>query len=394
MKSSPATPNVIIAGVGLTPIGEHWEKSLRELALEAITAARQDAGGLRPQAMYVANALSPLLSNQTHLGALLADFAGLRGIEALTVEAAGASGGIAFRQAYQAICAGFVEVALVVGVEKVTDRVSATVDAAASTAADADYEAIHGITRTAQAALLMRRYLHEYDAPADALAGFSVTAHANGVDNPYAMYRRPLRREDYARAPMLSEPVNMYDASPLADGAAALVLVRAESLPENPPVPRVLVAASSSSTSAIAIHDQKDTLRLASVEESAQHAYRRAGITPDQVDVFELHDTYSIYAALALEASGFAAQGQGWKLAQDGAIARDGRIPISTFGGSKARGEAGGATGAYQLAEVALQLQDRAGKNQVPGARVGLAQCLGGSGGTAATHLLIRESGS
>lgn len=383
--------DIWIVGVGLTPVGEHWEKSLREIALEAISAAMADAPGLRPQAVYAANALAPALTGQSQLGSLLADFAGLRGVEAVTVEAAGASGGAALRQAYLALRAGAVDVALVVGAEKVTDQAAPALQSALVTASDADYEAVQGVTSTAQAALLMRRYLYETGAPADALAGFSLVAHSNAVGNPYAMYRRAIKAEDYHRAGMVSDPVNMYDAAPVADGAAALILARSDSLPAGGPLPHVRIAGSSLAVAAVALHDRADPLSLEAASMSARLAYDQAGLRPEDIDLFELHDPFSIYAALSLEAAGFAPRGEGWRLAQDGEITRAGRIPVTTFGGSKARGDTGGATGVYQVAEVALQLQGRAGDNQIEGARTGMAQCLAGTGGTAATHILTRS---
>jgi acetyl-CoA C-acetyltransferase len=380
---------VYILGVGMTPVAEHWGVSLRELALQAMRAAIADAGGVRPQMLYVANTLAPILSGQTHLGALLADFAGLHGIEASSVEAAGASGGLALRQACLALEAGAAETVMIVGVEKVTDRVGTGLDAALSAWSDADYEAVHGLTATSQAALVMRRYLHEHGAPADALAGFGLTAHRNGVGNPNAMFRRAITIVDYARAGMVSDPVNLYDAAPLADGAAAILLGRPSvARPLDRPAVRVLATASA--TSRLAIHDQPDPLTLPAAAASARAAIHKAGISQDDIDLFELHDSFSIYAALALEAAGFALRGRGWQMARNGTIAIDGSLPLLTFGGSKARGEAGGATGVYQVAEVALQLQGRAGPNQVPGARIGMAQCLGGAGATAATTILTR----
>ena len=383
--STPA--EVLVAGVGLTPVGEHWNTSLRELALEAIRAARADAGGLRPQALYAGNMLAPALSGQTHLGALLADFAGLRGIEAASFEAAGASGGVALRQAYLAVRSGLIDVALVVGVEKVTDRVGPSVEAAMAMSADADHEAIQGLTPAAQAGLMMRRYLHETGAPAEALAGFSLTAHANAVHSPHAFLRKAISLEEYRSAPPVNDPLTIYDIAPLADGAAALILARREALTAAGDHAYVHVIGSSVSIAALALHDQPDVLSLDAAEQSAHRAYQQAGLGPEEIDVFELHDAYSIYAALALEASGFAPHGHGWRLATDAETGLRGRIPAMTFGGSKARGEVGGATGLYQAAEVVLQVQGRAGANQVPDARVGMAQCIGGAGATAATHI-------
>jgi acetyl-CoA C-acetyltransferase len=378
---------ILIIGVGQTQVGEHWDISLRSLGLQAMERAMAEAPDLRPQALYVANMLAPSLSGQAHLGALLADFAGLRGLEAVTVEAAGASGGLALRQAYLALAAGAHDVALVVGVEKVTDQVGPGLDTALMASGDSDYEAAHGLTPTALAALRMRRYLHESGAPPDALLGFSLAAHAHAVSNPYALYRRAIRDDDYRRAPMVSDPVNLYDAAPIADGAAALLLVRASALRGASPPP-VVLRALGVATAPIALHEIRDPLDIPAARLSAQRAYEQASLGPGDIDLFEPHDLFTIYAALAVEAAGFAERGQGWRLAADGMIGPQGSLPMLTFGGSKARGDAGAATGVYQLAEVALQLQRRANGTQVPNARLGMAQCLGGSGGTAVTTIL------
>jgi acetyl-CoA C-acetyltransferase len=379
--------DIIILGIGMTPLGEHWDQSIRELALEAIAAARSEAPEVQPEAFYTANMLAPALSAQSQLGALLADFAGLRDIEAMTIEAAGASGGAALHQAYLAIKSGMIKSALVVGVEKITDRVGSQVDAALATMTDADYEAIQGITPTAQAALLMRRYLYEHNAPQEALAGFSLNAHANAASNPYAMFQRAIKLEQYQKAPMVSDPVNMFDASPLADGAAAILLASPDSIPEDHDKPLIRIAASTMSSNALALHDQPDPLIMTSAISSVNKAFQQAALGPEDIDLFELHDQFSIQAALSLEAAGFAPRGEGWKLAANGDIGRQGKIPISTFGGSKARGEAGGATGVIQVVEVVRQLQGLAGENQVPESEIGMTQCLGGIGTTAVTHI-------
>ncbi len=382
--------SVMIAGVGMMPVGEHWDVSLRRLALGAIERAQEDAGGLLPQALFVGNMFAPALSSQTHLGVLIADFIGLRGIEATSFEAAGAAGGVAFRQGYLAVLSGEVDCVLVVGVEKVTDRTGPLVDAAMAMTLDADHEAIQGMTPAAQAALLMLLYLHTHQAPEAALAPFSLLAHRNAVSNPYAMYRRLVTLEDYRQAAPVSPPLGQLDAAPVADGAAAILLTRAGLLPKANGRPRVAVAGSAVSTAPVALHDQREPLALPAAAVSMQRALAQAGATPDDVDLMEIHDLFSIQAALSLEADGFAAPGQAWRLAQEGAFRLDGPLPLLTFGGSKARGDAGGAAGVYQLAEVSLQLQGRAGDNQVSGAQIGVAQCIGGAGATVATHVLAR----
>ncbi len=379
--------DVAIIGIGQTEVKEHWNTSIRHLSWYAIEAALDDAHISKVDAIYVGNMLAGSVSGQNHLGALVADFAGLRGIESVTVEAAGASGGAALRQAVLAVKSGLVDVALAVGVEKVTDATGAPVTAVSATALDADYEAIHGLTPAGAAALIMRRYMHEYGVALEDFAGFSVNAHANGALNPLAMYRNQLKAERFAAAPAVATPVSLFDAAPLGDGAAAVIVTRTEKALDMVPQP-VAVAGSAIATDTLAVHDRRDVVWLRAAELSAKKALAQAGVSVDEVDLFELHDSFTIMAALSLEAAGFAERGQGWRLARDGEIGRNGRVPISTFGGLKARGNPLGATGMYQIVEVARQLRGQAGDNQIDGAKVGMAQNLGGSGATAVTHIL------
>ncbi|MBM3143644.1 MAG: thiolase domain-containing protein [Chloroflexi bacterium] len=383
--------DVVIAGIGQTPVNEHWDISLRELAYQAIEAARDDAVGLIPQALYVGNMLAPNLSGQAHLGVLIADFVGLRGVEACAIEAAGASGGAALRAGYLAVKSGFVDVALVVGVEKLTDKIGPEVDNAIATSLDSDYEAVQGATPLTQAAMLMQRYFYEYAAPQHALAGFPITAHANGTGNPQAMFRKAIKPEHYQQAGMVCDPLNMFDAAPDADGAAAVLLTRFDLLPPDTPHAPVRIAGSSVATDTLSLHDRPDPLDFRSARLSVERACYQAGITVDQVDFFELYDAYSIYAALSLEAAGLAERGRGWVLAKEGQISLEGRIPISTLGGLKGRGNPWGAAGVYQVVEAVKQLRAEAGVNQIPEARLGLVQCLGGPASTAATHVLAAQ---
>ena len=383
--------NVSIIGVGQTEVKEMWETSIRHLAWYAIEAALDDAHVSKVDALFVGNMLAGELSQQNHLGALVADFAGMRGIEAVTVEAADASGGMALRQAVLAVKSGLVETALAVGVEKMTDQTGSIVTAAMAYGLDADYEAMQGLTMAGMGALLMRRYLFEHNTEVVDFAGFSVNAHANGAGNPLAMFRNRIKAERFASAPLVAAPVNLFDMAPAADGAAAVIVTRRENAMDMVPQP-VEIIGSAAATDTIALHDRSDVLRLRAAELSAQKALAQAGLSPNDMDLFELHDSFTVLAALSLEAAGFAARGEGWKLARDGEIGRNGRIPISTFGGLKARGNPMGATGMYQIVEVARQLRGQAGDCQVADARVGMAQNLGTSGATAVTHILrLRE---
>lgn len=379
--------NVSIIGIGKTDVREHWDTSIRHLAWYAIEAAMDDGDTSGIDALFVGNMLAGQLSNQNHLGALVADFAGMRGIEAVTVEAANASGGAAVRQAVLAVKSGLVETALAVGVEKMTDQTGSPVVAAMASGLDADYETVHGQTLAGAGALVMQRYMHEFGVEVSDFAGFSVNAHANGADNPLAMFRNRLKAERFAMAPQVAVPVSLFDAAPIGDGAAAVIVTSSERAADMVPNP-VLVAGSAMATDTIGLHDRKDVMHLAAASRSAAQAMEIAGVTPQDIDLFELHDIFTVIAALSLEASGFAERGQGWQLARDGEIGRDGRIPISTMGGLKARGNPIGATGVYQIVEVAQQLRGEAGPCQIADARIGMAQNLGGSGATAVTHIL------
>ncbi len=378
---------VAIIGIGQVPVGEHWDSSLRMLAAEAIHAALQDAGLKTADALYIGSAFSGPFSSQLHLGALVTDFAGLSGIESYSVEAADASGAAALRTGFLAVASGAVETALVLGVEKSTDTVGSARIQARSTSLDADFEAAQGATQPALAALLMRRYMHEYGLELSAFEGFSINAHANGSRNPNAMFRNLIKPGSFARAPMVSDPVNLFDGAPDADGAAAVVLTAAERAADMVPQP-VRITASAAATDSLALHDRPDLLALRAARQSADRAYAQAQLGPEHISLFELHDEYTVLAALSLEAAGFAERGQGWKLAQTGAVSLQGQIPISTFGGLKARGNPVGATGVYQAVEACLQLRGQAGDNQVAGARTALLQNLGGLGATAITHIL------
>jgi len=380
---------VIVAGVGQTPVGEHWDISLRALAAEAILAALKDAGGLQPQVMYIGNMLAVTASRQANLGALLTEDAGLTGVEGVTVEAADASGGAALRMAFMAVRSGAVDAALAVGVEKASDMIGPESETFVSQMLDADFEAAQGLTPISLAGLLFHRYMAEYSPDRLAFGGFPEAAHANGANNRFAMFQRAMRDGMYEqRASRDAEVLNMFDVAPYADGAATVLLTREDVLPENYPHQKVRVIGSSLVTDTLSIHDRPEPLVWDAARLSVERACRRAGILPKDVDFFEIHDATSLHAALSLEAAGFASRGQGWMLARPETIGLQGQIPIGTFGGLKARGHPLGATGIYQAVEATLQLRGEAGANQVVDAHLGLIQSLGGMASTAVTHVL------
>jgi acetyl-CoA C-acetyltransferase len=382
---------VAILGIGQTKIDEHWDLSLREIGGNAAFAAMQDAGVDKVDALFVGNMLSPLVSGQNQLGTFFSDWIGLWGQESVKVEAACASGAAGLRAGLMAVAAGDIESALVVGVEKMTDKAGHDVTAALATAADADYEVEQGISFVGINALIMRRYIHEYGWKHADFAPFSINAHANAMHNPYARLHQKITVDQFEKSAMVATPVNLLDASPTGDGAAAVVIVPAEKVASWSGKPRITIAGSASATDSIAVHSRKDPLFLSAAYQSAKRAYEMANVGLDDIDVFELHDAFSIMSALSLEACGFAERGQGVRLGLENEISPSGRVPICTRGGLKARGHPVGATGMYQIVEVAQQLRGECNGTQVDGAKIGMAQNIGGSGATILTHILKAE---
>ena len=384
-------PQVLIAGVGMLPVGEHWQQSLRGLAVQAIRLAQADAPAMpRPQAIFVGNMLASSASHQANLAALVAEYANLVGIEGVTVEAAEASGAAALRQAFIAIRSGLIETALVLGVEKVTDHPAEDLDALIARSLDSDYESAIGLTPHSQAALLMQRYIAEYAPSSEALGAFARISHSNGAGNPLAFRPQPLSAEAYANSPLLVPPFKTWDLAPVADGAAALLLTRDDKLPKPLRQNALRVAGVALVTERLALHDRPDPLFFEAAAVSVQEACRQAGIGLADLDFFEYTDATVLHALLSLEAAGFAPRGQAWHLAQDGSLDRNGSLPVATMGGSNARGFPLGAAGVYQLAEAALQLRGKAGACQIDHAQRALVQSLGGTGTTAVTTILER----
>lgn len=383
--------NVSIVGIGQSPVGELWNRSARMIAFDAISAAMAEAHIETAGALYLGNMLSGSLLDQEHLATLVADYCGLRGVEAAKIEAACASGAAALRVGIMAVASGFHDVVIVAGLEKMTDTVGKDTTAGLATASDAETEAMHGVSFVGLNALIMQRYMYEFDVPLDAFAGFSINAHRNGANNPNAMFQEPITRTTYVNAPIIATPINMMDSSPVCDGAAALVLVASEHAHRYTTGHHrgaVRILASASATDSIAVHDRSDPLFLAAAQVSSQRAFAQAKITQDDIDLFEVHDAFTIMSALSLEACGFARRGEGWRLAHEEAIGIGGHLPISTMGGLKSRGHPVGATGVYQIVEVVQQLTGNAGANQVKNATIGMAQNIGGSGATILTHIL------
>jgi acetyl-CoA C-acetyltransferase len=375
---------VSIVGAGQIEVVKTNPLSLREMGALAVKRALEDAGVARVDALFASNMLSDELQNQKQVAALIADQAGLHGIEALEVEAATASGAAALRMAYLAVASGEADLAIAVGVEKMSEGVATP---ALAKALDAEKELPSGATLISRNADLMRLYIERHRPPENAFANFAVVAHDNARNNPYALFRdKRIRARDVLNSRIVNAPIRLLDCAPICDGAAAVVLApqaEARAYTDRP----VHILASSVATDRFRVADRRDPLWLEAASLSAQAAFRRANINRADVNLFEVHDAFSIMACLLLEAVGYAARGQGWRLAAEGDIKLKGRIPISTLGGLKARGHPIGATALYQTCEIVLQLTGRAAKNQVKNAQIAMLQSVGGAASTVVTHL-------
>jgi acetyl-CoA C-acetyltransferase len=382
--------NVAVIGVGMAPVKSSSGKSLTELFVQAAKEAIEDSGISKIDAMYVGNMMSGFLQNQEHLGSLMASALGREGIPTYKVEAACASGGVAMNAGVKAALSGLDRVVLVGGVEKMSDNTTPKVTAGLMMAEDRLKVATTGVTFVGLNAMIAREYMHKYNVRHEEIAQFPVLCHGNALDNPKAQFHKRITVDDVLRSALIADPLRLFDCSAMGDGAAALVLAPVEEAKKFTDTP-VEVAASSVATDALSLYQRRELTVFEGSRRAADEAFRRAHLTPSDIDLVEIHDAFSVLGIMALEDLGFADKGSGSKLLQDGQCERDGKLPVNTFGGLKARGHPVGASGMYQLAELTLQLSNRAEKCQVPNARAGLTQSVGGIGSTVAVHILRRS---
>ena len=386
--------DVYLIGIGQTDVTKDGVVRGRYIAKAAIEKALAHAGlGTDEiQMLVVGNMMSGILAKQQQMGALIADVAGMRGIEAATVEAGCASGAAAARWGYMAVAGGLHDTVVVCGIERMTHAPKEEVTAALGTAADWQLEGIHNASFVSLNARLMKLYMETYKVRAEEFAHFSINAHANGLNNPHAFLKKHVDMDVYMNSKILDDPIRLFDAPPVCDGSAAVVLASEEvaRAAHRQGLPLIRLRASAIGTDCLALSNRVDQLELSGAKKSSQRALAQAGIKIDDLDIFELHDAYTIITSLSLEAAGFAEKGRGVYFGQDGGIGRTGKLPISTMGGLKSRGHPVGATGVYQLAETYQQLTGTAGENQVPDAGLAMVQNIGGTGATVVTHIMER----
>jgi acetyl-CoA C-acetyltransferase len=387
--------DVAIIGTGCTKFGELWDRSLRDIFVEAGVSAIVDAGiqGEDIDGLYMGNMSGGRFVEQEHVGSLIADYSGLASnlhVPATRVEAACASGGLALRQGILAVASGHADIIVAAGGEKMTDVDLDTATDALAAAADREWEGIMGATFPGLYAMIARLHMHKYGTTPEQLAAVSVKNHHNGTMNPIAQFRNEITIDTVLRSNMVAEPLHMFDCSPISDGAAAVVLAPADVAKKYTDTP-VYVKATTQASSPISLHDRADITTLDASVVAGQRAYKMAGLTPDDIDVVEVHDCFTIAEICAIEDLGFFIKGDGGRASEDGETAISSSIPVNTSGGLKACGHPVGATGIKQAVEITKQLRGTAGKSQVDGAEIGMTHNVGGSGGTAVVHIFSRD---
>ena len=377
--------DVAVIGVGMTQFGELWNKSIKDIFVEAATKAIKNAGVDHIDSMYVGSMSSGLFVGQEHLGAMLADYLGQNPIPATRVESACASGGAAFRAAYFEVASGASDIVLAGGVEKMTD--GADVTEALAPAADQEYEVYQGVTFPGLYAMIANTHMHQYGTTREQLAAVAVKNHKNGSNNPNAQFKSPVTLEQVMNSTLVADPLRLLDCSPVSDGGAAVILCSmdiAKKFAKN----LIKIKGTAQASDTIALHSRKSLTTLNSVITAAQKAYKMAGVTPKDINFAEVHDCFTIAEIVVTEDLGFFEKGKGGSAAEKGLTSLEGKIPINTSGGLKSKGHPVGATGIAQIIEVYEQLTGQAKKRQAKNAHIGLAQNMGGSGASCVINIL------
>ncbi|PID16115.1 acetyl-CoA acetyltransferase [Sporosarcina sp. P34] len=374
--------NVYIEGIGMTKFGKFIDKSMKQLLVEASIEALEDAGNPKVDAVFVGNFMGGSIGNQEILGALVANELGLGYIPTAKVEGACASGGIALRQGIMGILSGEYDTVLIAGVEKMKHASTADVTQAINAAMDNDSnEKQAGLTFPGFFGVLANRYFYETGATKEHLAMIALKNRENALNNSLAQFQKPTTMEEIMAARIITSPLGLFDCSPTTDGAAALVITRKKGA--------IHIRSSAQSSGPTQMQDADDLLSLPAVRESGRLAYEKAGVGPEDIDVVEIHDCFSMTEMLAIEELGFFNKREGWLAVEQGRTKATGDKPVNTSGGLLSRGHPIGATGVAQMYQLVQQLRGTA-PNQVENARLALAQNLGGTGSYSTVHILER----
>jgi acetyl-CoA C-acetyltransferase len=381
---------VAVIGIGMTTFGKH-DRTSAELFAQAAADAIVDAdiAPSRVQALYYGNVTGGETERQLHMAPLAATVLGLPSIPTTRLETACATSHAAFRHAVMEIASGVSDIVLVGGAERVLNVPTDAATEYFAYCSDAVYEQSLGLTFPGVFALIARAHMDRYGTTEEQMAHVAVKNHRHGTLNPKAQFRKEISLETVLRSPYVADPLKLYDCCPFTDGGAAVVLA-AEEVAAKGRRP-VWVLATEAAADTMFIHEKRDLARVQATERAASQAYRRAGKTPEDIDVVELHDCFTIAEIVATEGLGFFEPGSGAVAAEKGWTSLGGKIPVNPSGGLKAKGHPIGATGAAQIGEIVTQLRGEAGARQVDGARTGLVHTLGGNTATVLVSLLSRD---
>lgn len=384
--------DVAIIGIGMMKWGELWEKSIRDLAVEASLNCLSDAGTNRVDTISIGCMSGGIFNGQEHLASMIPDYLGFKNTPAMRVESACASGGLAVRTAFLEVASGMSDYALAIGVEKMTDVSGGEATYGLATASDQDYEAFHGINFPGLYALMAKAHMNRYGTTREQLADVSVKNHRNGSMNPLAQFPFTMTREQVLSSVMVADPLRLMDCSPITDGAAAVLLTTVEEARKIKNHPVIIISGIGLATDTIALSQRKDILKLNAVELAGHRALKMAGKTIKDIAFAEVHDCFTIAEIMVMEALGIVEVGQGGPATSAGHTALDGKFPINPSGGLKSKGHPVGATGVAQIYETVSQLRGTSGKRQIANAKVGMTQNMGGSGGSCVIHILEVKS--
>jgi acetyl-CoA C-acetyltransferase len=382
--------DVAVCGIGMTKWGELWEKSLRAIFVETALLAIEDAGVDHIDSMLVGCMSSGLFVGQEHLSSLLSDYLGKNPVPAARIESACSSGGLALRQGYIEVASGMSDIVLVGGIEKMTDVTGCEATFALGTAADQEYEGYHGLTFPGLYAMMAVAHMHKYGTTREQLAMVAVKNHDNGSKNPLAQFPFKITIDAVLNSVLVADPLRILDCSPITDGAAAVVLCPAD-MARKMKKPSVRISGTGQATDTIALSSRRDMTWLESTSLAAAKALKMAKRKIEDIDLFEVHDCFTIAEIMVTEALGLVEKGQGGRAVQEGMTSLTGKFPVNPSGGLKAKGHPVGATGVAQAVEVVKQLRGEAGARQIKSAKRGLTQNMGGTGGSAVVHVFEAE---
>jgi acetyl-CoA C-acetyltransferase len=382
-------PLVSIISAGMSKFGKRGGLLAREIFSEAACESFSRCPKLEPKkdikSMFIGH-MGEAYEHQGHTGSAIADWVGLTGIPATRTEAACASSGAALRSGIYAVLSGLADVVMVGGVEKMTHRTTAEVTEYLAMASDYPFEQWHGITFPGLFALMATAHMHAYGTTEQQIALVAVKNHFNGSLNPKAHMQKEVTLETVTASKYVAWPLKLFDCSLITDGASCIILTKPELASKYTDLP-VHIVGSGQASDTIGLYERQSLTSLKATKLAAKTAYDMAQISPRQIDLAEVHDCFTFAELMAYEDLGFCKIGESGKFVESGETQLNGRIPVNTSGGLKAKGHPVGATGTAQAYEMYLQLTGQAGKRQIKDAKIGLTHNVGGSGATAAVHI-------